>query len=58
MGTTDIITLEHSEVIRAKGAILRGLYVLLRDHGFGGLVRVMNKRQEFMWVHEKFASEY
>ena len=26
--------------------------------GFGGLVRVMNKRQEFLWVHEKFAGEY
>jgi hypothetical protein len=23
-----------------------------------GLVRVMNKRQEFLWVHEKFAGEY
>ena len=22
------------------------------------LVRVMNKRQEFMWVHERFAGEY
>jgi hypothetical protein len=26
--------------------------------GFGGLMRLMNKRQEFLWVHEKFASEY
>jgi hypothetical protein len=26
--------------------------------GFGGLVRVMNKRQEFLWVHERFAGEY
>ena len=26
--------------------------------GFGGHVRVMNKRQEFLWVHEKFAGEY
>ena len=24
----------------------------------GKLWRVMNKRQEFLWVHEKFASEY
>ncbi len=23
-----------------------------KDPGFGGLVRVMNKRQEFLWVHE------
>jgi hypothetical protein len=28
------------------------------SYGFGGLVRVMNKRQEFLWVHEKFAGEY
>jgi hypothetical protein len=26
--------------------------------GFGGLVRVMNKRQEFLWVHERFTGEY
>ena len=25
---------------------------------FGGLVRVMNKRQEFLCVHERFAGEY
>ena len=24
----------------------------------GGLIRVMNKRQEFLWVHEMFAGEY
>jgi hypothetical protein len=29
-----------------------------RVFGFGGLIRVMNKRQEFLWVHEKFAGEY
>ena len=32
--------------------------VKAKDPGFGGLVRVMNKRQEFLWVHEKFAGEY
>ncbi len=39
---------------------LRELHALLKakDPGFGGLIRVMNKRQEFLWVHEKFASEY
>ena len=25
-----------------------------KDPGFGGLVRVMNKRQEFLWVHPQF----
>ncbi len=40
--------------------MLRKLHALLKnkDPGFDGLVRVMNKRQEFLWVHEKFASEY
>jgi hypothetical protein len=26
--------------------------------GYGGLVRLLNKRNEFLWVHEKFAGEY
>ncbi len=41
-------------------ATLRELHVLLKakNPGFGGLVRVMNKRQEFLWVHERFAGEY
>ena len=38
------------------------LHTLLKakdqSYGFGGLIRVMNKRQEFFWVHEKFAGEY
>ena len=40
--------------------ILRDPYARLKakDPGFGGLIRVMNKRQEFLWVHEKFAGEY
>jgi hypothetical protein len=37
-------------------------HALLKDkdlsYGFAGLVRVMNKHQEFLWVHEKFAGEY
>jgi len=42
--------------------MLREFHALLKSldksDNFGGLVRVMNKRQEFLWVHEKFASEY
>jgi internalin A len=40
--------------------VLRQLQVWLKvkDPGFGGLVRVMNKRQEFLWVHPQFESEY
>jgi len=29
-----------------------------KDPGFGRLVRVLNKRNEFLWVHENFAGEY
>jgi len=29
-----------------------------KDPGFGGLVRVQNKRQEFLWVHPRFEKEY
>ena len=52
--------LEHGTGIRAEGSVLRELHALLRekDPGFGGLVRVQNKRQEFLWVHEQYASEY
>jgi hypothetical protein len=46
--------------LRSDGSALRELHALFKakDPGFGGLVRVMNKRQEFLWVHEKFAGEY
>jgi hypothetical protein len=43
-----------------EGLRVNELHALLKgkDLGFGGLVRVMNKRQEFLWVHEKYAGEY
>ncbi|MEZ2318486.1 MAG: leucine-rich repeat protein [Microcoleus sp.] len=46
--------------IRAQGSILRELHALLKakDPGFGGLVRVQNRRREFLWVHEQFVDEY
>jgi len=60
LGTTDSTNLEHGVAARADGSTLRELHALLKakDPGYGGLVRVMNKRQEFLWVHEKFAGEY
>ena len=60
LGSGDSTNIEHGEGIRAQGATLRELHALLKakDPSFGGLVRVMNKRQEFLWVHERFASEY
>ncbi len=46
--------------IYERGAKLRQLHAFLkdRDPGFGGLIRVMNKQREFLWVHEKFTDEY
>jgi hypothetical protein len=60
IGAADSTKLEHGVAIRSEGATLRELHALLkaRDHGFGGLVRVMNKRRETLWVHEKFVGEY
>lgn len=56
----DSTNLERGVGSRAENATLRELHALLKakDPGFGGLVRVMNKRNEFLWVHEKFAGEY
>jgi GTPase SAR1 family protein len=60
LGGSESTALEHGEAIRAQGATLRELHALLKakDPGFGGLVRVMNKRQEFLWVHPMFEKEY
>lgn len=60
LGRSESTALEHGEAIRAHGATLRELHALLKakDPSFGGLVRVMNKRQEFLWVHPQFEGEY
>ena len=60
LGASESTRLEHGEAIRAQGATLREFHALLKakDPGFGGLVRVMNKRQEFLWVHPQFEKEY
>ncbi|MEH2175510.1 COR domain-containing protein [Nostoc sp.] len=50
----------EGDAIRAQGSILRELHALLKekDPSFGGLVRVQNKRREFLWVHPRFVDEY
>jgi hypothetical protein len=60
LGAADSTSVEHGVALRSDGSTLRELHALLKakDPGFGGLVRVMNKRQEFLWVHEEFAGEY
>jgi internalin A len=56
----DSTNLERGVGSRVENATLRELHALLKgvDPGFGGLVRVLNKRNEFLWVHERFAGEY
>jgi GTPase SAR1 family protein len=51
---------EPGGIIRAQGWVFRSLQELVKsvDPSFGGLVRVQNKRHEFLWVHEKFANQY
>jgi hypothetical protein len=60
LGRSDAPDMEHGEAIRGQGAILRELHAFLKekDPKFGGLVRVQNKRQEFLWVHQQFEKEY
>jgi Leucine-rich repeat (LRR) protein len=60
LGEKDAPDMEGGDATRAQGAVLRQLHAWLKekDPGFGGLVRVQNKRQEFLWVHKKFEGEY
>jgi hypothetical protein len=60
LGRCDAPDLEHGDAIEAHGAVLRQLQAWLKakDPGFGGLVRVQNKRREFLWVHPQFEKEY
>lgn len=60
LGESDAPDLERGDAIRAQGAVLRQLHAWLKekDPSFGGLVRVQNRRHEFLWVHPRFASEY
>lgn len=57
---SDMREFERDHSIKAQGAILRELHAFLKakDPKFGGLIRVQNKRQEFLWVHPRFESEY
>lgn len=60
LGRDDALDLEQGDAIRARGAVLRQLHAWLKDEdaSFGGLIRVQNKRQEFLWVHPQFEKEY
>jgi hypothetical protein len=56
----DDLELGPGAAIRADGAVLRQLHTWLKekDPSFGGLVRVMNRRHEFLWVHPQYVGEY
>lgn len=43
-------------MIEAQGSVLRELHSLLEDNdpGYCGLVRVQNKRRQFLWVHPDY----
>ena len=47
---------------RADGSMLRQLHGFLQQKDankvFGGLIRVQNKRREFLWVHKQYVDEY
>lgn len=60
LGESDAPDVERGEAVRAQGAILRQLHAFLKekDPSFGGLVKVRNKRKEFLWVHPQFEKEY
>ncbi|RJP51705.1 MAG: hypothetical protein C4583_08075 [Anaerolineaceae bacterium] len=60
MGAAETSTLERGVALRAESGTLRELHALLKakDPSFGDLKRVLNKRNEFLWVHERFAGEY
>lgn len=56
----DDLELASGSAIRADGGVLRQLHAWLKekDPTFGGLIRVQNKRSEFLWAHPQFEGEY
>ena len=51
---------DRAGVVRADGGVLREFQTWLKkeDASFGDLRRVLNKRDEFLWVHRNFEKEY
>jgi len=62
LSSGDETELDRGHAVLAEGATLRELHTLLKAKDktdrFGGLVRVQNKRREFLWVHAQFADKY
>jgi hypothetical protein len=51
---------EQTGYIRAQGGVLREFQTWLKkeDPGFGDLRKVLNKQQEFLWVHRDYEDQY
>jgi len=60
LGKDDTPEVAPQKFVKARGAELRQLQVWLkeRDPSYGGLVRVQNRRHEFLWVHPQYEQEY
>jgi hypothetical protein len=60
LGKGDAPDLDRGDAITADGSSLRQLQVWIKEKNpsFGGLIRVQNKRREFLWVHPQFENEY
>ena len=55
----DIADPDHGHPREAHGPAFRDLQAMLKkeDVSFGGLVRIQNKRREFVWVHPDYVEE-
>lgn len=62
IGNDSLTMKKNKEAVKEQGSALRELHAVLKEvdpnNRFGGLVRVQNKKREFLWVHESFVQEY
>ena len=62
LSSDDTTELESNRAVLAQGAMLRELHALLKEKdkssSFGGLVKVQNKRREFLWVHSQYQDKH
>lgn len=60
VGSEAVTHVTSEEPTRAEGGLLRMLHLTLREQDitFADLRRVMNDRGQYLWVHERFVSEY
>jgi len=60
MADKDGPEVDRSGMLRTQGGVLREFQTWLKkeDPSFGDLRRVLNKRQEFLWVHRDYESQY